>query len=276
MISKKIILLLTSIYQIFNIASIKADDKTYTRIVSLNSLGADIVSKLNNKALVGIPGSALLKKDKNFENKAVISSGRMPPSIEKIIELKPDLVIGSKGFHDKVLNKLNELNIKTLKTETKSIQSLENLIEKLSNNLKKDKNILLNEIKDCYKIPLKTKGSAVVLASTKPLLSPNSQSWAGSLLDQFKFKNISKDFKTNTEFKGYINLSPEILIKNKPSNLFIINFPGMSQNNSLIPQSLEKIITNKKTKIHSFDYYGLINPGSLKTINNACRKLSSI
>ena len=108
------------------------------------------------------------------------------------------------------------------------------------------------------------------------MLSPNSQSWAGSLLDQFKFKNISKDFKTNTEFKGYINLSPEILIKNKPSNLFIINFPGMSQNDSLIPQSLEKIITNKETKVYSFDYYGLINPGSLKTINNACRKLSSI
>ena len=50
----------------------------------------------------------------------------------------------------------------------------------------------------------------------------------------------------------------------------------MSQNDSLIPQSLEKIITNKETKVYSFDYYGLINPGSLKTINNACRKLSSI
>ena len=50
----------------------------------------------------------------------------------------------------------------------------------------------------------------------------------------------------------------------------------MSQNDSLMPQSLEKIITNKETKVYSFDYYGLINPGSLKTINNACRKLSSI
>jgi len=200
----------------------------------------------------------------------------MPPSIEKIIELKPDLVIGSKGFHDKVLSKLNQLNIKTLETETKSIKNLETFIEKLSKTLNKDKNILLSKIKNCYEVPKERKGSAVVLASTKPLLSPNSQSWAGSLLDRFKFNNISNDFKSNTEFRGYINLSPEILLKKKPSNLFVITYPGMPQDNSAIPKNLEKIIINGKTKIHTFNYYGFINPGSLETINEACGKLASI
>ena len=264
------------LYQIFNFASLKSSEEFNLRIISLNSLGADIVSKLNNSSLVGIPGSSLLKKNEKLQDKVVISSGRMPPSIEKIINLKPDLVIGSKGFHDKVLSKLNKLNIRTLETETKSIKNLENLIEKLSKTLNKDKNILISEIKDCYELPRKTKGSAVVLASTKPLLSPNSQSWAGSLLDRFKFNNISNNFKSNTEFKGYINLSPEILIKSKPSNLFIIAFPGMPQNNSGIQKNLEKIIINNKTKIHTFNYYGFINPGSLQTINEACMKLSKI
>ncbi len=273
---RKFILITIGLFSLFNVESIKSSTKDNLKIVSLNSLGADMVSKLDNSSLVGIPGSSLLKKNKILQGKVVISSGRMPPSIEKIIKLKPDLVIGSKGFHDKVLSKLNQLNIKTLETETKSIKNLETLIDKISKTLNKDKNILLNEIKDCYKLPSKPKGSAVVLASTKPLLSPNSESWAGNLLDRFKFNNISNNFKSNTEYKGYINLSPEILIQNKPSNLFIINFPGMSQNNSGIPKNLEKIILNSKTKIHTFNYYGFINPGSLQTINEACIKLSKI
>ena len=263
-------------FSLVKMHSVKSEDNLILRIVSLNSLSADILSKLDSKSLVGIPGSSLLKKNVDLENKVVVSSGRMPPSIEKIIELKPDLVIGSKGFHDKVLSKLNQLNIRTLETETKSIENLESLIEKLSKILNKDKKILLTKIKDCYKLPIKKKGSAVVLASTKPLLSPNSQSWAGSLLDRFKFNNITNNFKSNTEFKGYINLSPEILIKNKPTNLFIISFPGRPQNNLGIPKNLEKIIMNSKTKIHSFNYYGFINPGSLQTINEACMKLSEI
>ena len=273
---RKFILITIGLFSLLNCESIKSSTKDNLKIVSLNSLGADMVSKLDNSSLVGIPGSSLLKKNKTLQDKVVISSGRMPPSIEKIIKLKPDLVIGSKGFHDKVLSKLNQLNIKTLETETKSIRNLEALIDKISKTLNKDKNILLNEIKDCYELPIKAKGSAVVLASTKPLLSPNSESWAGNLLDRFKFNNISNNFKSNTEFKGYINLSPEILIQNKPSNLFIIAFPGMSQNNSVIPKNLEKIILNSKTKIHTFNYYGFINPGSLQTINEACIKLSKI
>ena len=273
---KNLFIALISVYGLCNFAAAKSSNNENLRIVSLNSLGADIVSKLDNNSLLGIPGSSILKKNNDFKNKVVVSSGRMPPSIEKIIELKPDLVIGSKGFHDKVLSKLNQLNIRTLETETKSIKNLETLIKKLSKTLNKDENIILSQIKDCYNLPSKTKGSAVVLASTKPLLSPNSQSWAGSLLDRFKFNNISNNLKSNSEFKGYINLSPEILIKNKPSNLFVITFPGMPQNDSVIPKNLEKVIINNKTKIHTFNYYGFINPGSLKTINEACSKLSSI
>ena len=273
---KNLFIALISIYGLYNFAPTKSSDDKILRIVSLNSLGADIVSKLDNNSLVGIPGSSILKKNNDFKNKVVVSSGRMPPSIEKIIELKPDLVIGSKGFHDKVLSKLNQLNIRTLETETKSIKNLETLIKKLSKTLNKDENIILSQIKDCYNLPSKTKGSAVVLASTKPLLSPNSQSWAGSLMDRFKFNNISNNLKSNSEFKGYINLSPEILIKNKPSNLFVVTFPGMPQNASVIPKNLEKVIINNKTKIHTFNYYGFINPGSLKKINEACSKLSSI
>tara|TARA_Y100000589_G_scaffold240691_1_gene228230 strand:- start:911 stop:1753 length:843 start_codon:yes stop_codon:yes gene_type:complete len=250
--------------------------KSPKRIISLNSLGADIVSKLDNKSLIGIPGSTLLKKDENFSEKVVVSQGRMPPSLEKIIKLQPTLVIGSEGFHDKILDKLNELNIETLKTNTKSINQLEILINNIANYLNKDPSKLNSNIKSCYIDNSKYKGSAVILASTKPLLSPNSNSWAGKLLDRFNFENISKNLESKTEFKGYVNLSPEIILKTKPSKIIVISFPNMNQNDLLTDPILGKVVSANNSEIITFDYYGLINPGSLKTINNACKKLSNI
>jgi len=246
------------------------------RIISLNSLGADIVSKIDNDSLLGIPGSSILKKEDKFSDKVIVSEGRMPPSLEKIIKLKPDLVIGSAGFHDKILDKLFELNIKTYKTETKSIKQLEMLISDLANYLNKDSSILKESIKSCYVNTSKSRGTAVILASTKPLLSPNSNSWAGKLLDRFNFDNISKNLEAKTEFKGYVNLSPEIILKTKPSKIIVISFPGMNQNAFLSDPILKKIISANNSKLITFNYYGLINPGSLKTINNACEKLSKI
>ena len=246
------------------------------RIISLNSLGADIVSKLDNDSLVGIPGSSLLKKDTKFSEKVIVSQGRMPPSLEKIIKLKPSLVIGSEGFHDKILDKLGDLNIETLKTNTKSISELEILIKDLALYLNKNTESIQENIKSCYLNTSKYRGSAVILASTKPLLSPNSNSWAGQLLDRFNFDNISKDLESKTEFKGYVNLSPEIILKKKPSKIIVVSFPGRDQNSLLANPILEKIIASNKNEIVTFNYYGLINPGSLKTVNSACQKLSNI
>ena len=270
--------ILSSFLSIFftNIALSSESEEVKKRIISLNSLGADIVSQLDNESLIGIPGSTLLKKDIKFSNKVIVSQGRMPPSLEKIIKLKPNLVIGSAGFHDKILDKLNELNIETFKTNTKSINQLEILIIKLANYLNKDPSILQENIKSCYLNTSKSRGTAVILASTKPLLSPNSNSWAGKLLDRFNFDNISKDLESKTEFKGYVNLSPEIILKNKPSKIIVITFPGMNQNSLLSDPVLRKVISPNNSEIITFNYYGLINPGSINTINNACKKLSSI
>ena len=251
-------------------------DDNEKRIISLNSLGADIVSKLDNDSLVGIPGSSLLKKDDKFSDKEVVSKGRMPPSLEKILKLNPSLVIGSEGFHDKILDKLVDLNIETLKTNTKSINDLEILIKDLAIYLNKNPSSLDKNIKSCYFNTSKYRGSAVILASTKPLLSPNSKSWAGNLLDRFNFDNISKDLESKTEFKGYVNLSPEIILEKKPSKIIIVSFPGMNENSSLANPILKKIIASNQNEILTFNYYGLINPGSLKTINSACKKLSNI
>ena len=262
------------------------DKKTLTsssenkKVVALTSLSADLISNISEKALVGIPGSSILKKNKLLKDIPIISSGRMPPNLEKIISLKPDLVVGAKGFHDKTLSKLNELGIDTVYTSISNFNDLEELHNNLAlklnaNNIKPLQEILEN----CYSINsdnISSKKNIVALVSSRPILSPNQNSWAGNLISKFKLENLAADITSKTEFKGYVNLSPEWLLKSQPENLLVIKTPGsdITQYSSIsIWNDLEAV---KKNKIYTFDYYGLINPGGLKVIDKACKKLSSI
>ena len=89
------------------------------RVVALTSLTSDLVDRLSPESLVAIPGSRLLKSNEKFKDKIVVSQGRNPPNIEKIISLKPDLVLGAKGFHDKALFQINDLGIEVISTKIK-------------------------------------------------------------------------------------------------------------------------------------------------------------
>ena len=253
--------------------------KNKYKIIALTSLSADLVNSIDSKSLVGIPGSSLLKSNPSYKDIEIISSGRMPPNLEKIISLKPDLVIGANGFHDKPLSKLNKLGVKTLSTKIKNLKDLENLNKEINSFLlKKDIEPLSNKISNCYSSSSKISKdkNVIALVSTKPILSPNSQSWSGNLIKRFGLKNLTSELQSKSEFRGYVNLSQEWLLKAKPNNLIVVKTPGsnISQYESLA--IWKKIPAVKKKNIFPFDYYGLINPGSLDSINKACKKLSSI
>ena len=256
-------------------------NKKVSRVVALTSLSADLVNYISTESLIGIPGSSLLKTNNVFSNKTVISSGRMPPNLEKIIKLKPQLVIGSRGFHDKTLKRLETLGIKTISSKVSNFKDLEELNSNLQILLDKDvKSDLVNVIPNCYNIEQKSKKTntkeVLVLVSSKPILSPNSKSWAGNMITRFGYINLTSELDTKSQFKGYVNLSPEWLIESMPSNLIIINTPGRedSQYKQMsIWNNLPAVINNK---VYSFDYYGLINAGSLNSIDKACKKLLSI
>ena len=246
------------------------------RVVALTSLTADLISTISKDSLVGIPGSSILKKNKEFNSIPVVSSGRMPPDLEKILSLKPDLVIGAKGFHDRPLSKLNSLGISTLSTSISSLDDLDKLNKKLASKLNARTKSLEDILGSCYPKNKNKNKNLIVLVSSKPILSPNKDSWAGNLISSFKFNNLASEITNKTEFKGYVNLSPEWLIKSQPENILVIKTPGsdMSQYESInIWNKLEAV---KNNKIYTFDYYGLINAGGIKAINKACQKLSSI
>ena len=78
------------------------------------------------------------------------------------------------------------------------------------------------------------------------------------------------------EFRGYVNLSPEWLVKEDPDNLIIIQTrPGQYVDfEKSKPFSSLKAV--KSDQVYRFNYYGLINAGSLESINSACLKLKKI
>ena len=247
-----------------------------TRVVTLTSLTADLINTISKDSLVGIPGSSILKKNKDFDSIPIVSSGRMPPDLEKILSLKPDLVIGAKGFHDRSLSRLNNLGISTLSTSISNLDDLDNLYKILASKLKTRTKPLEEILGSCYSKNKNKNKNLVVLVSSKPILSPNKDSWAGNLISSFKFNNLASEITNKTEFKGYVNLSPEWLIKSQPENILVIKTPGsdISQYESInIWNKLEAV---KNNKIYTFDYYGLINAGGINAINKACQKLSLI
>ena len=276
-ILSKLSLLLILPLSFLLVNKIKANSlKNDIRVVALTSLTADLINTISKDSLVGIPGSSILKKNKDFDSIPIVSSGRMPPDLEKILSLKPDLVIGAKGFHDRPLSKLNSLGISTLSTSISSLDDLDKLNKKLASKLNARTKSLEDILGSCYPKNKNKNKNLIVLVSSKPILSPNKDSWAGNLISSFKLNNLASEITNKTEFKGYVNLSPEWLIKSQPENILVIKTPGsdMSQYESInIWNKLEAV---KNNKIYTFDYYGLINAGGIKAINKACQKLSSI
>ena len=251
-------------------------DKSIIRIVSLTSLSTDIIYHLSPESLKGRPESSLFLKRKKFNNIPIVSKGRTPPNLELIVSLKPDLVIGAKGFHDKSLNALNEIGIKTLSTQLKNWSDLESIINELKLVTNSKKTNLNDKLNNCIN-GIDSKGDeVVVLVSTKPLLAPNSQSWAGSLLSRFNIKNLTSKIESSGRLKGYVNLSPEWLIDKNPDKLILIEFNNDDLSKFYKLPFWKDLNAVKNNNISNFNYYGLINAGSLETINNACKQLKSI
>ena len=86
---------------------------------------------LSNDSLVGILGASLLKENNEFENKTIISSGRLPSDLETIVNLKSQLVLGLNGFHDKTLNNFQKLGINTIFVSIINFNDLEKLFSKI-------------------------------------------------------------------------------------------------------------------------------------------------
>ncbi|MEH1867179.1 MAG: ABC transporter substrate-binding protein [Nostoc sp.] len=251
------------------------------RVVALSSLSADIISRLTPTKIVGITGSKLFKNDSRFKDIPRVSEGQNPPNLEKVVALKPDLVIGAEGFSNIPIQKLQQLGIPTFLTKVNNWESLEELTKTLAKSIDADPQPLLNRYKSF--LPEKpTQGfSTLALVSRQPILAPNKSSWAGDLLAKFQAKNIAADLQGKSPIGGYVTLSPEKVLEANPEVIILINSPQGNSETGLL-DSLKKeafwqqLKATKNNRVYVFDYFGLVNPGSIDAIEKACQQLKEV
>lgn len=245
------------------------------RIVALTSLTADLVQTLDSDTLIGIPGSPLIQQDTRFEGLTVVSEGRLEPDLEQIIALEPDLVIGAAGFHDKTLQRLETLNVRTLQTEVNSWDELRSLTETLAATVETDPQPLLDRYDACLaKAPDEASG-ALVLVSRQPLLTPNKNSWAGDFLAQFNVENLAADIQGQSPFDGYVTLSEEKVLEANPDALLVVD-TGENLIDQLKSETFwRELKATQDERVYEFDYFGLVNPGSITSIEQTCSQLSA-
>ena len=174
------------------------------KVVALTPLTADIIHQLDKTKLVGIPGSKLVSSNPKFTGITTVTADRTPPNLEKIIALKPDLVVGAAGFHDKTMEKLQQLGIKTLLTQVDSWKSLQELTTTLAKSLNANPEPLLKRYQTFLADIPNQNPATLVLVSRQPILSPNQSSWAGDLLSKFNVKNVAAQLQGDSPMRGYI------------------------------------------------------------------------
>lgn len=247
--------------------------KPASRVIALTSLSADILYRLDKTKLVGVAGSQLLAKNPGFASLPRMSEGRTPPNLEKIVALKPDLVIGAVGFHDPAIAKLKSLGIQTLLWEVDSWQSLTELTQTLADSVGADATPLMKQYQTFLEPKSSQRGSTLVLASRQPLMSPNAKSWAGDLLTQLGIKNIAADLQGNSPMRGYITLSPEKILEANPESIVLVDAPQGDIEKIKSEPFWNQLKATKNQKVYTFDYYGLVNPGSIDAVQKATAEL---
>jgi iron complex transport system substrate-binding protein len=253
--------------------STSQQSQSVKRVVSLTSLSADIIYQLDSAKLVGISGSSLFKNDSRFKDIPRVSEGQATPNLEKIVALKPDLVIGAEGFSNLTTDKLKELGITTLLTKVDSWEGLQDLTKTLAKIVDADSTPLLNRYQSFVPDKPSQNPYTLVLVSRQPILSPSKKSWAGNLLEKFQAKNLTADLQTKMSVPGYVTLSAEKVLEANPDVLIVVSpQPGLLK--SFKSESFwNQLKATKNNRVYEFDYYGLVNPGSVDAIEKACQQL---
>ncbi|MCW5316321.1 ABC transporter substrate-binding protein [Nostoc sp. KVJ3] len=271
----------TSLTENTNTNSQLLPTRTAKRVVALSSLSADIISQLAPTKIIGITGSKLFKNELKFKDVPRVSEGQSPPNLEKILALKPDLVIGAAGFSNIPIQKLQQLGIPTFLTKVNNWESLEELTKTLAQKINADPQPLLNRYKTF--LPEKpTQGfSTLALVSRQPILAPNKNSWAGDLLTKFQAKNIAADLQGKSPIGGYVTLSAEKVLEANPEVIILVNPPqgnsGVALLDSLKKEAFwQQLQATKNNRVYIFDYFGLVNPGSIDAIEKACQQLKQV
>ena len=244
----------------------KEENKKYNRIVVLDPATVEMIYMLG--AEDKIVGVANLERSKVWPEEKVAkleSVGTfMKPSLEKIIALKPDLVIMSALTDDNLNNGLKSNNIEAKRIQANSIEEIfTNFLEVAkmlgkeneANKIIAEKKAKLEEIKKMAAI--NKKGLFVMSAS--PLMVFGNDNLPNDIMKLLNIKNIAENQKGRNPI-----VTPEFIIKENP-DIIITLLPNPTQIVATNPQlkNVNAIKNNKFIVVNSSQ----ILRGSPRTID---------
>lgn len=244
------------------------------RVVALTPLAADLIHTLDKTKLVGVSGGRYIEASGKFKNLPRVGE-RATVNLERIVALKPDLVIGSNVFQGNLLEQLERSNIPTMTVTTSSWQDLEIVTQQIAEKIGADPQPILQQYRAFLNNPPQHNKTVLVLAGIQPALSPNANSWAGDLLTRFGYKNLVADLPSSGQFQGYLTVSPEKILEMNPDQIFVIE-GGSVQNSPDEIKSLpfwKNLKAAKNDQVFVFHHDGLIAPTSIRTVEEVTQKL---
>ena len=226
----------------------KGENKQYNRIVVLDPATVEMIYMLG--AEDKIVGVANLERSKVWPEEKVAkleSVGTfIKPSLERIITLKPDLVITSALTDDNLNNGLKSNNIEAKRIQANSIEEIfTNFMEVAkmlgkeneANKIIAEKRAKLEEIKKMATI--NKKGLFVMSAS--PLMVFGNDNLPNDIMKLLNIKNIAENQKGRNPI-----VTPEFIIKENP-DMIITLLPNPSQIVATNPQ-LKNVNAIKNSK----------------------------
>lgn len=226
----------------------KGENKQYNRIVVLDPATVEMIYMLG--AEDKIVGVANLERSKVWPEEKVAkleSVGTfMKPSLEKIIALKPDLVIMSALTDDNLNNGLKSNNIEAKRIQANSIEEIfTNFMEVAkmlgkeneANKIIAEKKAKLEEIK---KMSTGNKKGLFVM-SASPLMVFGNDNLPNDIMKLLNIKNIAENQKGRNPI-----VTPEFIMKENP-DIIITLLPNPSQIVATNPQ-LKNVNAIKNSK----------------------------
>ena len=226
----------------------KGENKKYNRIVVLDPATVEMIYMLG--AEDKIVGVANLERSKVWPEEKVAkleSVGTfMKPSLEKIIALKPDLVIMSALTGEELNNGLKSNNIESKRIQANSIEEIfTNFLEVAkmlgkeseANKIIAEKKAKLEEIK---KIATGNKKGLFVM-SASPLMVFGNDNLPNDIMKLLNIKNIAENQKGRNPI-----VTPEFIMKENP-DIIITLLPNPSQIVATNPQ-LKNVNAIKNSK----------------------------
>jgi iron complex transport system substrate-binding protein len=187
-------------------------------------------------------------------------------SIERVVSLEPDLVLATGGVQLRTVDRLEDLNIKTLVLSPKTIEGILDdivLVGKITNR-NREANTLVGELRDRINFvkyltqQMKSTPRVYYEIWHSPLMSTGQGTWINELIDLAGGINLFSDSSD-----PYPIISSELVIKRDPEIIIIKRgyMGGIAKEDIERRLGWDKITAVKTGRIYEIDENLLIRPG---------------